>query len=120
MGDTDIPKGLEGVTVTHRPALRGEGQHLLAWVRDCLGDCPGCPDCEALKAAFEVRVDDADGAGALTMEWSYRDGRAFHWHLPCSGGLGEIRARLGRCEEEIPTSVQLLPPERALSEAFFF
>ncbi|HAV13703.1 MAG TPA: hypothetical protein DCX06_09495 [Opitutae bacterium] len=111
--------GLKRVTVSHDDSMSGEGQRLMEWIKDCLGECNKCTDCAAAKAEFStVNCDTSECS--LCLEWEYDDDRYFQWRKFSDGSLGEIQAYLGKSKEIIPTRVKPLAPEQALSEALFF
>jgi hypothetical protein len=117
----DLCRGLQRVTVSYGEARSGEGQGLIDWVQECLGECSKCPECAAAKAEFVLTPVDASNSDcALSLEWDYVDDRSFKWLKFRDGSLGEIRASLGKGEEVMPTRVKPLAPEQALSEALFF
>lgn len=114
----DLCHGMKAVKVTHSPKMSGEGQRLIEWVQECLGECENS---EAAKAKFILTQCDTEASDcSLTLEWEYDDERYFKWRKFSDGSLGEIQASLGKAEEVIPTRVKPLGPEQALSEALFF
>ena len=117
----NICRGLKRVTVSHCPAMSGEGQRLLEWVQDCLGECDSGETESAESTKFvlgECNADESDCS--LSLEWEYDDDRYFKWRKFSDGSFGEIQASLGKAEEKIPTRMKALAPEQALSEALFF
>ncbi|MFP4069807.1 MAG: glucose-6-phosphate dehydrogenase assembly protein OpcA [Opitutales bacterium] len=112
-------RNLKSVTVRHLPEFRGEGRHLMAWIRDCLKDCKVCESCGALKADYRLEPCEGEDC-SLTFAMEYGDGRYFRWRKFKEGSLGEIEANIGGGEERISTRVKPLAPEQALSEALFF
>lgn len=117
----DLCQGLQSVTVSHCESMKGEGQRLIDWVKECLGECTKCEDCSARKAEFILQgCDQVDADCSLCLEWKYSDDRYFKWRKFSDGSLGEIEAYLGKAKEKIPTRVKPLAPEQALSEALFF
>jgi hypothetical protein len=113
--------GLVSVTVAHSENMSGEGQRLLEWVQDCLGDCTKCEDCTAKKVKFQLKASDGlDADCSLSLEWKYSDERYFKWRKFKDSSLGEIEAFMGKEKEKIPTRVKPLSPEQALAEALFF
>jgi glucose-6-phosphate dehydrogenase assembly protein OpcA len=117
----ELRGGLQTVLVTHCPTLSGEGCNILEWAKSCLQDCVKKNEEASGDVEFELKAaGKPDSECALRMEWTYKDDRYFKWVMYKHNSLGEIRTNLSKHDETIPTSVKLLSPERALSEALFF
>jgi len=114
-------EGLKSIRVEHAPSMSGEGRHLTAWLKDCIGDCKRCADCPSLECQFEtVEIEDETVDYVLKLEIEYKDDRYFRWRKFREGLLGEIESKINGEAETISTRVKPLAPEQALSEALFF
>ena len=93
----NLCRGLKRVTVAHCQSMSGEGQRLMEWVKDCLGECTKCEECAAKTAEFVLASGDDLGSDcSLSLEWEYDDDRYFKWRKFRDGSLGEIQASLGK------------------------
>lgn len=115
-------RGLKRVTVAHCSLMAGEGQRLIDWIKECLGESAKSEgDCAAKSVEYTVTsCDEVDSGCSLSLAWEYEDDRYFKWRKFSDGSFGEIQASLGKSTETIPTRVKPLAPEQALSEALFF
>lgn len=117
----DLCRGLETITVRHSPAMFGEGMRLMEWIRGCFGDCAtgeASPTEGATQCVETCDGDDPDCA--LSLEFTYADGRYFKWRKFAEGSMGEIEASLGKAEEKVSTRMKSLGPEQTIAEALFF
>lgn len=122
-------EGLERVEVKCSVHMRGEGRHLLNWLRNCLEDCAKRGG-HALEVAFSqdscCEVEDCSncsGGHCLEALWHYQEGsgKHFEWSLSGKQSDAHIDANFGRGGEiRFPMKVRLLSGEKALPEALFF
>jgi len=111
--------GLKAVRIRYSEEMSGEGQRLLEWIKDCLGECIKCENCEALKAEYDLDKCTSSEC-SLTLSIDYNDGRYFRWKKLSDGNTGIVEAYLGKSEESITTRVKALVPEQEIAEALFF
>lgn len=116
---SSLCSGLKKVTVTHAAGLEGEGRHLLDWLESCLGECGARTEERGECADFELS-DQCEEDTPLAVKFSYEDRRHFEWKKFAEGNLGEIRAYLGKQDDQITTRVKPLAAEQSIAEALFF
>ncbi len=109
-----ICEGLESVTVSHGANLAAEGRVLLEWNRERIGQCG------ENRARFALASPAELAPSALAVAFSYADGKSFSWQGDVAAGAAHFQADLGGGRAELATTVSLLSPESALSEAMFF
>lgn len=110
--------GLAAITLHHGPDLPAEASTAAAWMRSRLGDCAASAGMAA--PAMEIsRVADLP-SGGLDFRISYGDGGSLRLAFDLAYGAACLHANLGPSKASISSSVQFLPPERALAEALFF
>lgn len=118
---SQICEGLQSVTIRHCDGMAGEGQRLMEWIKDCLGECNRCEDCAALKAEYRVEDSCKNGSDcSLCLELNYGDGRYFKWRKQSEGMMGEIEDSLGQNTEKITTRIKALDSDQMIAEALFF
>jgi hypothetical protein len=114
---SNLIDGLQGVTVSHTPALAAEGRVLLAWLRRRLIACGAGAD--ALK--LETKPLAAGEGGSLGVRFAYgAAARVFQWSGDLATGRAVFEADLGAGRTKLNAAVSLLAPENTLSEAMFF
>ena len=107
--------GLKRVKVYHRPQFEPEGRVLMDWLLQRLGDCGAV---EAVKT--HVVPSEARGTDDFAVAFDYDGGSYFKWRADIAHNHGEFAADMGSGRVELTTSMHLLSPEWALSEAVFF
>ncbi|MFU8848267.1 MAG: glucose-6-phosphate dehydrogenase assembly protein OpcA [Opitutales bacterium] len=125
----ELCHGLQQVKIRHAASHRGEGMSLLAWIKDCLGECRKYEDpasacyaggaCSALKADYDIGECRATDC-LLTLEFVYEGGRYFRWKMQSDRNLGLVEASLGKGDEHLTTRVKALSPEQTIAEALLF
>jgi hypothetical protein len=109
--------GLREVVVSHETAWTAEAQALSGWLRRRLVACGS----GAGGAAFKVVPSLAGAAAELGIAFRYADAaRFFRWSADFSSRSAVLEADFGAGRTNLATSVSLLAPEVALSEAMFF
>lgn len=110
-----LVEGLRTVTVTAAPAFAAEGRVLLAWARERLAQCGAVPAVNYATAPLP-----AGAPGSLELRFDYGAARQFRWQGDFAKNGSLLEADFGAGRMTLPTTVSLLPPELALSEAVFF
>ncbi len=113
-----LVRGLNKVTLSHTPSMRGEAMGLLNWMRDCLVECSKVSGMK-LKAEFQLS-EDAPTGDNLDAEWFYDDGSHFSWEHADQGTAAGLRFTLGKETQTLAQRVAFMGPAEALSEAIFF
>jgi hypothetical protein len=108
-----ICSGLQTVTVAHAPALAAEGNVLLTWLKDRVGQCGDN------HATAELHVLP-EGPGSFEVSFGYADQKSFAWKGSLAQGAALFEADFGTGCTRLPATVSLLSPAAALSEAMFF
>ncbi len=109
-----LSAGLQSVTLTHAPALAPEGAVLLAWLQERLTQCG------EQGATFTAAPLAAGAAGSFALSFNYEGIKFFRWSGDLATHLAQFEADFGTARTTLPSSVALLVPEAALSEAMFF
>ncbi|MCC6414760.1 MAG: glucose-6-phosphate dehydrogenase assembly protein OpcA [Opitutaceae bacterium] len=107
-----IADGLTQVTVTHCTGLAAEGRVLSGWLTRRLAACG------AQGMGFEQQVGE-DHKLAVELHYA-QPGKRFHWQGDFTSGHAHFECTLNGAASTLATSISLLPPEMALSEAMFF
>ncbi|WP_404422487.1 glucose-6-phosphate dehydrogenase assembly protein OpcA [Nibricoccus sp. IMCC34717] len=109
-----LSEGLKAVTISHSPALAAEARVLRKWALERLAHCGAAADLPTGTA------DALAGSQELSLKFEYTNGRRFRWSGDLAAGAAVFEADFGHGPTTLHTSVSLLPPEAALSEAMFF
>jgi hypothetical protein len=109
-----LTKGLKGVRLSHGKDVTAEAKVLLAWVGDRVGACG------ASTEALGMGPDALAGPRAFELSFSYDDSRFFSWKADLDQAHAQFEADFGSGRNTMTTTVSLLSPESALSEAMFF
>ncbi|MBP6508291.1 MAG: glucose-6-phosphate dehydrogenase assembly protein OpcA [Opitutaceae bacterium] len=111
---TALVGGLQTVAISADPAWAAEGRVLSNWLQRRLAAC-GAP-------ADGVKFTAVRGtASRLAVDFSYANAKNyFRWSGDLANGHAKFEADYGAGRTALPTSVSLLTPENALSEAMFF
>jgi hypothetical protein len=109
-----LTKGLKGVRISHGKDVTAEAKVLLAWVGDRVGACG------ASTEALGMGPDALAGPRAFELSFSYDDSRFFSWKADLDQAHAQFEADFGSGRNTMTTTVSLLSPESALSEAMFF
>ncbi|MGB0744843.1 MAG: glucose-6-phosphate dehydrogenase assembly protein OpcA, partial [Opitutales bacterium] len=81
--------GLQAVRIRHAATKSGEGYRLQQWIKECLGVCPKCEDCSALKADYHL--DECNSPDCLlALELSYEGEHYSRWKLLDGENLARI------------------------------
>lgn len=81
-----------------------------------MADC----DANAGDASPQLRIAPSSGAESLSVSFAYEDERRFAWRGNFLTHQGNFEANFGADSVHLPSTVSLLAPEMALSEAMFF
>jgi hypothetical protein len=108
-----IARGLQSVVLICQPGLTAEGRVLLEWTRMRLEACG------AAAPACEIRPAAAGATLSMEMEFTYADGRYFHWCADFARNRAVFESDLGGCRQTLPMTAGLLTTEAALGEAIF-
>lgn len=111
-----LARGLRSITLSHTPAYRAEAFSLGRWLADRLADCGA----NAGETSPKLRITPSAGADSLSVSFAYDDARRFAWRGNFSTHQGSFEANFGGETVHLPSTVSLLAPEMALSEAMFF
>jgi glucose-6-phosphate dehydrogenase assembly protein OpcA len=109
-----LAAGLRSVTAVHDKAFTAEARVLLTWVRDRLAQC-GVPS----GVAYAVAPTDSGGE-SLGLTFTYDNGHRFSWHGDLPQRKAVFEADFGAGLVPMHTTVSLLEPDAALSDAMFF
>ena len=109
-----LAKGLASVTLAHGPEVAAEARVLLSWVKDRIGACGTSDE----KVELSQPADMAPRAFALSF--AYGDPRSFTWKADLATAHAAFDADFGAGRSVMATTVALLSPENALSDAMFF
>lgn len=107
-----ITDGLKRVTLTHGVGLAAEARVLAGWLKRRLTACLAQDLIFELKPGTEHR---------LTIDFHYAaTTKHFHWQGDFEQGHAKFECALNGAVTTLATSINLLAPEAALSEAMFF
>ncbi len=106
--------GLKEVVLAHDAAVTAEARVLLGWIRDRLGRC-GVPGDYCRLAALPQ-----GGTVSFDLRFTYAGEKNFRWTAALGSGQSSFVADFGTGRTELASSISLLPPTIALSEAMFF
>jgi glucose-6-phosphate dehydrogenase assembly protein OpcA len=111
-------EGLASVRVRHEVQWTAEANALLGWLRRRLSAC-GIP---AESVVFTVAATSSvETEGGLGIDFRYSDAaRFFRWSADFRTRTALLEADFGGGRTSLATTVSLLEPEVALSEAMFF
>lgn len=112
-----LVQGLQQVTVRHASAWGAEARALSGWLQRRLGACGVAPG----GVVFLQAPTGVDHGPDLEIVFRYDDSaRFFRWSAELSARAAVFEADFGAGRTQLATSVSLLEPEVALSEAMFF
>ncbi len=109
-----LARGLKSIRLSHGVAVAAEARVLLAWLNERVAACG------ASKEAVDIAQPDGIGARAFDLSFSYEDSRFFSWKADLDSAHAFFDADFGSGRNSMTTSISLLSPEGALSEAMFF
>jgi hypothetical protein len=110
-----LTEGLQGVRVGHTLERAAEARVLLSWLHGRLEAC-GAPAGLPGEVGAPTRLL-GDG---LEVRFDYAGGSSFSWFGDLAKQHAEFSANFGGGSLALTTSISLLSPEAALSEAVFF
>jgi hypothetical protein len=110
-----LSAGLEKVVVRHGASRRAEARVLAEWLHSRLVAC-GAPS--ALAPVIEA--DAEGGAHAIGINFVYGNAHFFRFEGDFAQGTAHFSAHYRGAKAELGTTIALLSPEAALSEAMFF
>jgi hypothetical protein len=111
-------EGLATVVVYHESAWSAEAKALLGWLRRRLTACGVVPD--SVTFAVTPATSETNGGG-LGITFRYADSaRFFRWSADFQTRAALLEADFGGGRTSLATTISLLEPEVALSEAMFF
>lgn len=114
----ELVEQLRSVALHHGPDLAAEARAAAEWLLAGLRDCASAAKLSA--PSLEVtRVPDLP-AGALDFRCAYADTGNLRLAFDLAHGAACLHAHLAHARSSISSTVQLLPPDRALAEALFF
>lgn len=111
-----LVRGLQSISLTHAPDYRAEAFSLSRWLADRLAAC----EADAKKTPHQLLVTPSSGSDSLSMKLAYNDARRFVWHGNFLTHQGAFETNFSGEPVHLPSTVRLLAPELALSEAMFF
>jgi hypothetical protein len=111
-----IARELKAVVLVNQPGLAAEGRVLLEWARERL---EGCGAVGAAAPDYATRVAAPDATLSLELQFTYADGRYFHWCADFARAAARAESNLGGCRVSLPMATGLLTTEAALAEAIF-
>jgi hypothetical protein len=111
-----LTDGLKRVVVSYEAVHTAEGRALMRWVRGRLVDC-GLSESEL---SWEERILPHKEGICFGLSFEYRGAKQFAWRGNCDTGVSHFCADLGTGVMELPSHIQLLSQENALSEAMYF
>jgi len=107
-----ITDGLQKVVVSHGKDLSAEARVVSGWLQRRLAACG------AESVGFELKTATDR---TLAIDFVYANAnKKFHWLGDLSSGHARFECNLNGTPSELSTSMSLLPPDTALSEAMFF
>lgn len=107
-----VADGLKQVTIMHGADLAAEGRAISGWLLRRLTAC------NAKGMSFDLKAGDER---KLAIEMHYADAaKKFIWRGDIASGHAHFECNLNGTASTLSTSVSLLAPEAALSEAMFF
>jgi hypothetical protein len=112
---TTLATGLQAIVVRHAPAHLAEGNALMRWLAGRVAECGADPEVRQIRDVLSTGSDSS-----LEVVFRYPDTRRFRWAGDLQHGQGLFEASFGGLETALPSTVSLLSPEAALSEAMFF
>jgi len=127
-----IASGLQTITVRHAPTLPAEARVIRRWLIERIRACSEAMQANGAGAFFGIGSESFDAqccaleptdSASLGVEFHYDSpDKFFRWTGDFESGHAHFAARLADepAEARLDASVQLLPPELALSEAMFF
>ena len=108
-----LQKDLCAVEVKFTSGRKGEAQHLMEWLRNCLGLNQEFPVDQSL-------TQSNSGKTSLGFELSYKDNRHVLWLSQSYSNTTQFKHTLNGNEKSFPIRIKPLLPEQELAEAFFF
>jgi hypothetical protein len=112
-----IARGVKSVILSCQPEFTAEGRVLREWTRARLEACGAAG---TAAPAYETRLTAAGATLSLEMEFTYPDGRYFHWCADFARGRAVFESNLGGGRQTLPMTTGLLTTEAALGEAIFY
>jgi hypothetical protein len=107
-----LASGLRAITLEHGDDVAAEARILLGWIDDRV---------VASGAAGHSKLARGGGApGSFALSLAYDGAKSFAWKADLTAGRATFDAEFGSGRTVMPTTVSLLAPENALSEAMFF
>ena len=116
-----LADGLRNVITRYDIGFRGEAGNLSCWQEYCVEVCRQRAGIGERAPRFSVEALEVGSASTIEIEWQYgHSSKFFQWSMRSRSGTGQLAAYFGAEREYLPVQVNLLPPDRALSEAIFF
>jgi hypothetical protein len=109
-----LAKGLRKVRLSHGGEVSAEAKVMLAWLGERIAACG------ASSEAVEMGDGASIGPRAFDLAFSYDDARFFSWKADLDLAHAFFEADFGSGRNQMTTTISLLSPENALSEAMFF
>ena len=109
-----LARGLKSIRLSHGSGVTAEAKVLLSWLKERVAACG------ASKETVDIVQPDYIGARAFDLTFCYDDSRFFSWKADLDSGHAFFDADFGFGRNPMTTTVSLLSPEGALSEAMFF
>lgn len=109
-----LGKGLKAIALRHGRDVTAEARVLFAWAKDRIEACGAAGESSAVSLAADM------SPRAFELTFAYGDRRSFSWRADLDSSHSVFDADFGAGRTAMTTSVALLAPENALSEAMFF
>jgi len=110
-----LVEGLLSVRVTHTSSHASEAYALRRWIEGRLRECGAAHDLQ-----YTVEGALPPTGSKLSLDFSYGCAHRFHWQGDFNARHAFFEASFGGEAIRLTTTVSLLSPEAALSEAMFF